>query len=292
MLSLWQRLPVVVRATLAGAFVAALGTIPWALLSLANQKYFVVLPWAVVVMAVYLVFLWRWLRGEGWPGATSAARRSSLRANGVDADAFGMAILAGLIGFAALMPFTILLSKLVTLNQAAPMRTPAGMPALTAFALIAMASVVAGVVEEAAFRGYMQGPIERRHGPATAILLTGMLFGLAHFTHHPSTAVLAMLPYYLFVAALYGMLAYATNSILPGIVLHAGGDVFVLTRWWLTGKGEWELSDKAPSLIWETGPDATFWAALTAFILFGSAAAWAFASLASGARERARQSGM
>lgn len=39
------------------------------------------------------------------------------------------------------------------------------------------------ISEEASFRGYMQGPIERRHGPVVAILVTGTLFGLAHFTH-------------------------------------------------------------------------------------------------------------
>ena len=33
------------------------------------------------------------------------------------------------------------------------------------------------------------------------------------------------MPYYLAVAAVYGALAYFTNSILPSLVLHAGGNV-------------------------------------------------------------------
>ena len=65
-----------------------------------------------------------------------------------------------------------------------------------------MASIVAGVVEEASFRGYMQGPIERRHGPVVAILVTGSVFGFAHFTHPEVTLIL--MPYYLAVAAIYG----------------------------------------------------------------------------------------
>src|SRR5688572_20641492 len=118
------------------------------------------------------------------------------------------------------------------------MNVPPEMPLVTLFALLVMASIVAGVVEEAAFRGYMQGPMQRRHGPVVAIILSGVLFGVAHFTHHPHS-LLAMMPFYVAVAAIYGGLAYATNSILPGLVLHAVGDVFSLTRLWTTGQPEW-----------------------------------------------------
>src|SRR5262245_10413912 len=73
-------------------------------------------------------------------------------------------------------------------------RLSAGMPFVTLFLLLVMASVVAGVVEETAFRGYMQLPIERRHGPVAAILLNGVVFGFAHMAHHPA-GVFVMLPY-------------------------------------------------------------------------------------------------
>jgi hypothetical protein len=36
-------------------------------------------------------------------------------------------------------------------------------------AFVITVSVMAGIVEEAAFRGYMQSPLERRYGPAAAI---------------------------------------------------------------------------------------------------------------------------
>jgi membrane protease YdiL (CAAX protease family) len=277
MSELWSRLPVVMRAALAGVGVAGLGTIPWAALSLANQKWLVAVPWAVAVMAVYLVLLWRWLRGEGWPRSTSLARRQALRANAVDPDRFGAAVLAGMIGFAALVPFTMLLGRMVSLNQARDMTLPPGMPPATGFALIVMAAIVAGFVEEAAFRGYLQQPIEQRHGVGIAIVVTGLIFGAAHFIHHPGSAVLAMLPYYLVVSAVYGMMAYVSNSIWPGVLLHAGGDVIVLSRWWLTGRGEWELTEAPPRLIWETGTDVAFWATSLAFLALGGASAWLFA---------------
>jgi membrane protease YdiL (CAAX protease family) len=206
-------------------------------------------------------------------------RRELRRANAVDPDLFGLAIFAGMLGFAALMPFTILLNRLVTLNQAKALGVPPSMPIVTAFVLLVMASIVAGVVEEIAFRGYLQKPIEERHGITVAIVVAGLLFGLAHFRHHPGFATLGMLPFYLFAAAVYGLIAHATNSIIPGVVLHAAGDVFVLTRWWLTGQGEWQLTQETPRLVWETGPDAAFWGALAAFIVLGGIAAFVFAGL-------------
>ena len=48
-----------------------------------------------------------------------------------------------------------------------------------------MQSIVAGVTEEAAFRGYMQSIIERRYGIVMAILVNGLFFGLLHFGSHP-----------------------------------------------------------------------------------------------------------
>lgn len=286
MLAVWQRLPTIARALLSGVAVALGGLLPWAAFSLFNQRYGVAVPWAIVPTALWLWLYWRWIGGHGWPSTTSATRRQLRRANAVDPDLFGMAMLAGMVGFAALAPFTILLNRLVTLNQAKPIVLPPDMPAITAFMLLIMASVVAGVTEEAGFRGYLQSPIEKRHGIVAAILVSGLLFGLAHFRHHPGVATLGMLPYYMYAAALYGLIAYATNSIIPGLVLHAVGDVFVLSRWWLTGRGEWQLTESTPATIWQTGPDGAFWTALAAFIVLGGAATATFAALIAAGREK------
>ena len=284
MLSLWQRLPVIVRAVVAGAAVSTAGVYPWVFFVKANQRVLLGVPWAVLPTALYLWLFWRYLRGEGWPRTTAQARRTSLRANQLSGDVWSMALFAGVLGLSSLLPLLGLLSRLVVMPaESQPIRLPPQMPFLTVFLLLVMASVVAGVVEEAAFRGYLQGPIERRHGPLVAFLVTGAFFGLGHFTHHPES-VLAMLPYYLAVAAVYGGLAYATNSILPSLVLHGAGDVFSLTRLWSTGQPEWQLTSKAPPLIWDTGADAAFWGYFTAFILLGSAAVWAYVTLASVAR--------
>jgi membrane protease YdiL (CAAX protease family) len=186
--------------------------------------------------------------------------------------------LAGLLGFAALLALLAVMQRVMDLPDSPPATTPADMPFITLFLLLVMASIVAGVTEEAAFRGYMQTPIERRYGVVVAILVNGTMFGLLHFPSHP-TAVLTMLPYYIGVAAVYSGLTWATNSILPALVLHAGGDVFSLTRLWTTGRAEWQLTAERAPLVWESGFDAAFSGALVALVLLAGATAWAYLKL-------------
>jgi hypothetical protein len=86
-------------------------------------------------------------------------------------------------------------------------------PEVTVLSLLLMAAPVAGTVEEAAFRGYMQGPIERRYGLTVAILVTGTMFAVAHLDF-----TLILWPYYVAVTAIYGTVTYLTESILPAVV--------------------------------------------------------------------------
>ncbi len=285
------RLPIIVRAVIAGFVVLTAGSAPWtgiaghALLAGWNLRVFLSVPWAIVPMTLYLGLYWKYLDGAGWPRTTAELRHISLRANRLSGDIWGMSLFAGFIGLAALLPLLGIMSRLVNLPaESEPITMPPGMPFLTAFLLLVMSSIVAGVTEEAAFRGYMQGPIERRHGPIVAILVNGTLFGLAHYNHHPAS-VLAMLPFYIAVAAVYGGLASVTNSILPGLALHAGGDVFTLTRLWTTGQPEWQVSATPPGLLWETGPDAAFLGSVTVFVLLTAAAVWAYSELARAVRQ-------
>ena len=140
-----------------------------------------------------------------------------------------------------------------------------------------MSAGVAGVVEETAFRGYIQGGIERRHGLTTAILVTGTLFGLSHFTH-PEVGVV-LLPFYLAVATVYGLLAAATNSTYPSMILHAGGNVFSAFTLFSRGRSEWQLTAVPTPTIWQAGVDASFLANLAALVVVGAVAALAYRGL-------------
>ena len=261
----------IVSAVLAGIGVLLAGNLPWvALLAPLNLRLLPVVPWAIAPMAIYLVLYWRYIGGRiGSPG-TAEMRRARLRANPLAPDVWIMAIFTGLVGFGALLALVAVMARLVMLPESAPIAAPAGMPRLTVFLLLVMSSIVAGVTEEAGFRGYMQGRIEQRYGLPMAILVNGALFGLLHFPNHPG-AVISMLPYYISVAAVYGGLTWASNSILPALVLHVAGDIWSLTRLWATGRPEWQLSTTAPQLLSETGADASFFVATAALIVLGAA---------------------
>ncbi len=230
-------------------------------------------------MAVYLWWYWRYfVRGAGWPQATADARRTNARANALPHEAWGPALLAGLLGLASVLLLQGVLSRLVALPQQRDLDDVSRYPAVTVLMWVVMSSVVAGVVEETSFRGYLQRPIERRNGPVIAILLTGSLFGFVHFTH-PEVGVV-LLPFYIAAAAVYGALAYVTDSTLPGMVLHAGGNMFSAFDLFTRGRSEWQLSAEPQPLIWETGPDVAFWGNLAALAIVAALTVWAYSALA------------
>ena len=275
--ALWARLPLAARALLSGLAVAVAGTLPWSALASANLRRGSVVPWAVLPAALYLWLFWRYVRGAGWPRSTSEARRSSCRAHALSDEVWGRALAAGVLGLVALVLFLRVLNRLVVL----PAQSTQGLehvPLPTAAALVVMGALFAGVVEEAAFRGYMQGPIEKRHGPAVAILVTGTFFGLLHFVHPETT--LALMPFYMAVSVVYGSLAHLTGSILPGVVLHAGGNMLGALDLFARGQSEWQASAAPAPLVWESGPDASFGLSTVAAAAVGAAAIAAYRSLA------------
>jgi membrane protease YdiL (CAAX protease family) len=157
----------------------------------------------------------------------------------------------------------------------------AHVPPLTVAALLIMAAPVAGVVEESAFRGYMQRPLERRLGIVAAILITGTMFALAHLDF-----TLVLWPYYLAVAAIYGLVTYLTDSILPAIVLHTFGNWFSNFDLWWHGRAEWQAPANTAGLIWQVGPNASFWTSLAFLFVIGVLTIWAYSNLARRARSR------
>lgn len=83
--------------------------------------------------------------------------------------------------------------------------------------------MVAGVVEEMAFRGYMQRHLERI-GPTFAILVTSAVFTLLHISQG-FTYLLTFGPGIFIASVVYGHLALKSGSILPGMALHFAGDL-------------------------------------------------------------------
>lgn len=223
MLALWRRFPIVLRAILIGLTIALAGTLPWPILIGMIQKSPHSAPWEVPVMALYLAVYWRYLNGWGWPKSTSAFRRESLRAKSLSADAWASAIAAGMLAVGIVVALQFAYSQFVHLPVS---KAPAlsVYPWYTLLPALIMGGALAGIVEEAAFRGYMQSMIERRHGPLISIGVVSLVFAAAHLTHGVAHT-LPRVPFYIAISVIYGVLTYRTGSILPALVIHAGGDV-------------------------------------------------------------------
>jgi hypothetical protein len=136
--------------------------------------------------------------------------------------------------------------------------------------MIMMGSLVAPLMEEAGFRGYLQVALEREfRGPVT-VVIASILFALAH---GPTQGFLwPKLLFYFLVGVAFGATAHLTNSILPAIPVHIVGLLIFFTLIW--------PQDAARRLVWEGGIDNWFWIHITQAIAFTVLAVWAFQRLA------------
>jgi len=280
-LRVWNRLPVAIRAVLSGITMGLLGSIPWLVLSDANQRHVPSVPWAVLPASLYLWGYWRYAGGSGWPASTRDARRTNRRRLILTEEIWGAALLAGILGLISLVAFLRVVNRMVALPQQSTADV-SHIPGVTLFGLLLMATLVSGVVEEVSFRGYMQRPMEVRFGPTAAILITGVIFGFAHFGHPEVT--LRLLPYYLAVAAVYGSLAYLTDSVLPSMFLHVVGNGFSYLRLFAAGTSEWQTTARPRPLIWHGRADASFWLSVAISLALATATVWAYTRLAQVAR--------
>ena len=85
--------------------------------------------------------------------------------------------------------------------------------------LYATMLVAAPLVEEVAFRGWVQRPLERRVGAAWAIGISALLFALAH--GYP-----LLVPYYVAAGVALGASVYLTRSLWVGVVAHAAHNLW------------------------------------------------------------------
>ena len=188
-----------------------------------------VLPWAAVGMAAILWVTWRYLAGSGPPRRTSSARRRLLRASPLSILPFGWAVAAGMLSVVALMGGWIVLVQVAS-PPTHVLPDVAADPAFTVASLLLMAAVVGAVSEEAGFRGYFQGVLEGLLPAPAAIAIVCLVIAPAHALTQGFvwTSVL----FYLVVDTVFGVIAYLTGSIIPGIIVHTIGlALFFLVIW-------------------------------------------------------------
>lgn len=257
MRSFLSRIPTVIWLGPLALILTLLPGVVWTGLLVANLSTTPAIPWAAVVMALILWLMWRYVGGKWWPQSTSQARRRWLRARPIAGPVFAWAVAAGVLAMVALTGFWIVLFQLAKM-QGNPVGDFSQYSALTVALVVGMAAVVGAVSEEAGIRGYLQSLLEQSVGGPLAILIAAVVLtpghGMTQGFEWPTVL------FYLLGDAMFGTMAYLTQSILPGIVVHFIGLATFFTVIW--------PNDATRQLVGQEGADAWFWIHVAQVIVF------------------------
>jgi membrane protease YdiL (CAAX protease family) len=209
-------------AVLMGLAIQLVGTLSWVALIRRNVSEHPDVPWAAAATGALLVLMLVWLNGHGWPRRTSAFRRFHLRLWQPEPCAWSGDSLATILSLMGALAGLSVLYALIGAMRPPVDLTPYPTTAIR-FSALLMGPMVAGVVEEMAFRGYMQRHLERID-PTFAIMVTSAVFTLLHITQGLSYLLTFGVGIFL-ASVVYGHLAQKSGSILPGMALHFAGDL-------------------------------------------------------------------
>ena len=149
----------------------------------------------------------RELIGGKWASARDAAR--DIR----------VAVVFWIVVAAVLVTLNKLLGENMTGLRAVKALLPQSPAEMAAWVMLCL---TAGFCEEFVFRGYLQRQLLALTGRAEwAVVLQAVLFGVAH-GYQGIKGVVTIVVY----GAMFGILALLRKSLLPGMVQHAGQDIF------------------------------------------------------------------
>lgn len=222
----WHRVPTLIRSLTLGIVVSLLGV--YASLIAAS---IVPPPWSLLTFLGVSWILYKYFSGSWWPRETSKARNHSIRTVKMPARLWKISLLASflliiLVQSGFVFTFRIIEYPADTMTSEYDFDE---MPPWEAWLFIIVSAMAAGIFEEIGFRGYAQVPLEERHGPVVGITLVSTLFLLSHLTQ----GWIAPILFHVFAGSvLYGILAFSSGSLVPGMIAHTIIDVFMFSYWW------------------------------------------------------------
>jgi membrane protease YdiL (CAAX protease family) len=254
----WKKLPISLWAILSGIVIALAAANVWPLLLL-NLG----VPLAAIAEAIFLTLYVWWAGGGGPPRTTRATRATLFRRGKLSPRQWLWGVIAALFFAVTIHASIVLLFRVVTFPAAA-FRHGYDFSFIPSLRLKWLAVVVsatsAGICEETGFRGYMQRPIEQRHGVPVAILISSLFFLALHLTK--DWATLGMVPIVFGAGILLGLLAWSSGSLIPGMLGHVLMDVGLFAYWWSGIAGDFTALP-----ITDTGVDQPFLIACAAFAI-------------------------
>jgi membrane protease YdiL (CAAX protease family) len=256
--SIWSRLPVTPRAVVCGLVIGLAAANVWPLLLIALGA----LPAALAEVLFLAVYVW-WAGGGGPPRRTRLARATAFRTGRLGAAQWTWGLIAAVAFAVTVHAALVVLFRLVpfpaeAFHQGYDLSFIPDAPLRWLAVIVSAAS--AGICEETGFRGYMQQPIERRHGPIIAIAVSTVLFTLMHLNKSWSTA--PMVPIVAGAGLLLGLMAWASGSLIPGMIGHTLMDVGLFAFWWTGVAGQFSARP-----VGQTGVDMGFLLACAALLV-------------------------
>ena len=235
--SLWTKLPISLRAIISGLLIALIAANVWRLLLLNLDE-----PLAAIVEAIFLALYVWWASGGGPPGTTQAARAKAFRRGRLSRRKWFWTVIAAIFFAATVHASIVLLFRFVSYPMAS-FRKGYDFPFIPSLPLkwlaVVVSAISAGICEETGFRGYMQRPIEQRHGARVAILVSSLFFTAVHLTK--GWAMAGMVPIVFGAGVLLGLLAWSSQSLIPGMIGHVLMDIGLFSYWWTGIAGDFAL---------------------------------------------------
>ena len=253
----WSRLPVSLRAIVSGLLIALVAANVWPVLLVSLG-----VPLATISEAVFLSFYIWWAGGGGPPRKTQDSRAFAFRRRALSSTRWFWGIVAAVFLAVTIHAAIVLLFRFFPFPKEA-FRHGYNFSFIPSLPLKWLAVIVsatsAGICEETGFRGYMQRPIEQRHGAPIAILVSSLFFTLLHL--NKTWATLGMVPIVFLAGLLLGLLAWSAGSLIPGMIGHVMMDIGLFAYWWTGIAGDFTARP-----ITETGVDVSFSIACVVFI--------------------------
>ncbi|MHA1966165.1 MAG: CPBP family intramembrane glutamic endopeptidase [Candidatus Hodarchaeales archaeon] len=223
---LWKKIPFLIRAIIIGVLVCEIGIITWLV-----TMTFIPAPWSFFIMIGAFWLYWKYFSGGGRPHSTVEARKFRFRSIKMSQDVWKWGLVAALLLVVIIQSTLVLTFRIIDFPQETFILgiNYDDYPLWAVVIFIIMVAFEAGLFEEVGFRGYMQTPLERRYGAKIGIVITSIMFVVSHL--HQVWAPPVLIHIFLY-SALWGILAYASDSLIPGIISHTIVDIFSFSYWW------------------------------------------------------------
>ena len=157
---------------------------------------------------------WAWAFAVCWYFACRKYRRSFAEGFSIRRVPAAAILMGAAIGILAAALASVLVWHFSQGKGAAP--ETAVTPTATALFCLMMLSVP--VVEEIYYRSFIYGVLERKTGPALAILIVALWFGTAHLTQ--TYGVWALVPFPYIMGVILTLLRHRTRSLVPSFACH------------------------------------------------------------------------